>query len=519
MVMGPGYRAGRRLADSGAWLLSGLSGLLLTAGFPPINWALLSWVALVPLLLAIRGKTPGEAFGCGFVCGLVHYVSALYWIEYVVQHYGGLPVLPALSILLLLCSYLALYPACFAALARIGSDYPRCWIWGLPAAWVALEYLRAHVLTGFPWASLGYSQTPFIHLIQSADLWGVYGVGWLVVFANVCVAACGYRFSVVLPSLCFGLALLAVLGYGSWRLDQVRARERAEAPWPVAVVQGNVEQATKWDPDYQDATIERYRDLSRLALAGNPQPQLVVWPETAMPFFYGLDPVLTAKVQGIVRSLGVPVLFGSPSVILKEGEPRLLNKAFLVNPDGRIGGAYAKRHLVPFGEYVPLKKLLFFVQRLVPAAGDFIAGTSSRPLLLASERLGILICYEAIFPALARANVAAGASILINITNDAWFGASSAPYQHLEMSRWRAVENRVPVIRAANTGISAVIGATGELCGSLPLAGSDQLTCEVGRTKGGSFYTRFGDIFAWICCLTTLIGVLSYKARNRSNHA
>jgi len=500
----------------GSWALSGLGGLLLTAAFPRTDWAWIAWVALVPLLLAVRGKSPGEAFQLGIVCGLIHYLGALYWIAYVVGHYGGLPLIPAGAILFLLCAYLALYPAVFAVLAARWCRRPLSWLVGLPAAWVALEFLRTFAVTGFPWAVLGYSQTQSLTLMQSADLWGVYGMSWLLVFANACITAPGSGRQRLVGWLCLALCLGLTAGYGRQRLEQIRALEAKAEPWPVAVVQGNIEQASKWDPEYLSATIERYRGLSEQAVAGDPRPRLLVWPETSMPFFYGLDPEPSAGLEQIIQSLGVPVLFGGPSATLVEGRLRPLNRAFLVDAAGRGGGNYAKRHLVPFGEYVPLAKLLFFVQRLVPAAGDFVPGTSSRPLILNGERVGVLICYEAVFPALARSSVEAGANVLVNLTNDAWFGDSSAPHQHLQMSRWRAVENRVPLVRAANTGISALIEPTGELVATLPLGMADRLNGTVHRIGVNSFYARHGDLFAWICCLTAAVFVLFSAARQRS---
>jgi apolipoprotein N-acyltransferase len=175
---------------------------------------------------------------------------------------------------------------------------------------------------------------------------------------------------------------------------------------------------------------------------------------------------------------------------------------------GKVLGSYAKQHLVPFGEYVPLPQLLFFVQRLVEAAGDFSAGQDARPLSLNGQRYGVLICYEAIFPDLARTTVRLGANVLVSVTNDAWFGNSSAPYQHLEMARWRAIENRVPLIRCANTGISTVFEATGRSGRQIPLNESGYLVCGVTPLTVTTLYNRYGDWFAWLCSLTALLAVI-----------
>jgi apolipoprotein N-acyltransferase len=198
-----------------------------------------------------------------------------------------------------------------------------------------------------------------------------------------------------------------------------------------------------------------------------------------------------------------------------QGQPHYYNRLFLLDAQGRILGSYSKQHLVPFGEYVPLSRLLFFVQRLVQAAGDFSPGTDARPLALGAQRYGGLICYEAIFPALARETARLGANVLVNVTNDAWYGITSAPYQHFEMARWRAIENRVPLIRCANTGISTVFSATGRSGATIALNKTGYHVYEVLPVQTATVYNRHGDWFAWLCCLTALAAVVYSSARSR----
>jgi apolipoprotein N-acyltransferase len=493
-------------------LLSGLSGVLLTLGFPKVGLYGFSWVALVPLLLAVRDRTLREAFGLGWLCGLVHYLSALYWIYYAVHQYGGVPPAPAMLVLLLLCAYVAVYLGAFALVARLWQAHALLWVLGLPAVWVALELVRAHLITGFPWANLGYTQTPWQNLIQVADLSGVYGVSWLVVLSSTALTALLRRSKGGMTGLgVFVVCLLGTLLYGSWRLGTVEDRQNAATPWTVGVVQGNIDQSQKWDPAFQQGTLKRYEKLSAQASSHNPTPELLVWPETAAPFFYRLEEKLSVQLNEIVKETGTPVLFGSPGVTFVEGEPRFQNRAYLVNGAAVLEGFYAKQHLVPFGEYVPLQKLLFFVSRLVQAAGDFVPGNDPSPLILGRQPFGVLICYEDIFPELARAAVERGATALVNLTNDAWYGASSAPYQHLEMAGWRAVEFRVPLIRAANTGISAIFDATGRCCGTIPLNQEGFLVCAVHPFRTLTFYAKWGDLFAWLCALITA-AALGYSA-------
>lgn len=505
------YRPGNGLETmlTGRWftvLCCVASGLMLTAGLPRWEWYPVSWLALVPLLHVLRGKSPRQALGWGYLCGMVHFLTTLYWIRYVIYYYGGLPAPLAMAVLVLLCGYLAIYPALFAWVAQRWASRPLLWVLGLPTVWVTLEWIRAHALTGFPWANLGYTQTRFVTLVQVADITGVYGISWLLVLAGTTLLSVIRRRPSWIGLAVFALCFAGSLGYGVWRLDEMRRYERGVAPWTVAVVQGNIDQSLKWDPAFQQETLRRYRELSLKSVEHNPPPDLVVWPETSAPFFYGSEPKLTKQLNEMLREIGRPVLFGSPALTRVDGEAKLQNRAYLVDEGGAIRGIYAKQHLVPFGEYVPLQNLLFFVQRLVQAAGDFVPGDDPSPLVLGGRKLGVLICYEGIFPALARETVRKGASALVIITNDAWYGPTSAPYQHLEMARWRAVEFRRPVIRAANTGVSAVFDIMGRECGTIPLDEPGEMVCDVRDGTMETFYARWGDVFAWCCVLGTLIG-------------
>jgi len=284
--------------------------------------------------------------------------------------------------------------------------------------------------------------------------------------------------------------------------------QKQAPPWTVAVIQGNIDQSKKWDPAFQQETLKRYQDLSDAAAAQKPRQDLLVWPETAAPFFYGVDERLSQQLDDIVRKIGEALLFGSPGVTMQNGEAQLQNRAYLLSPEAVPLGFYAKEHLVPFGEYVPLQSILFFVHHLVQAAGDFVPGHNPSPLTLGNQRFGVLICYEGIFPELARRTVLRGASSLVNITNDAWYGKTSAPYQHLEIESWRSIECRTPLIRAANTGISAIIDATGKFYGSIPLDEQGYLVATVHPFHKLTIYVKWGDFFAMICILTTVAGLL-----------
>ncbi len=501
-----------------SWTAACVTGLLLTAGFPFFHFAALSWVALVPLLVVLDKMPLRTAFSLGFVAGFVHHMTTLYWITYVINHYGNLPLPVSAAVLCLLCAYLALYTAIFFAVARRWRDVPALEVWGLPSLWIALEWARAYLLTGFPWTNLGYTQTTVTPLLQTADVAGVYGVGWLVVLGNTLVAR------LVTRRLGLRHALLGILcgalfvGYGVWREDSLKASTKDTAqPLHVALVQGNIDQSLKWNPEYQETTLHIYWNLSQAASQEKPL-DLLVWPETAAPFFYGYEQRPTQKLHEIAASVQVPILLGLPWVIPDGISPRLQNRAALLDPEAGIVASYAKRHLVPFGEYVPLKSVLFFVEKLVAAAGDFVPGENPSVFPFKDTSLGVLICYEAIFPELARDAWRHGARVLVNLTNDAWFGQTAAPYQHLEIARWRAVECRVPVVRCANTGISAVFDAAGRTLTSLPLNLTGTTRAEIiPGNKAPTFYVRYGNVFAFGCTLTTLL-CLVYGERARSRH-
>jgi apolipoprotein N-acyltransferase len=506
-----------------AIFLSALSGVLLTAGFPALELYYVSWFALIPLLVALQ-KADGskQAIRLGYICGLVHFLTALYWIRYVVYHYGGLPLPVALFVLLLLSAYLAIYPACFAYFAHRWQDRPVLWVLGLPCLWVTLEWIRAHAVTGFPWANLGYTQTPLISLVQVADITGVYGLSWLVVLGNTALMAVlnisrfGMRTALSSAAI-FAACFAAAISYGAWRIGDIERFEKNAKDLTVGVVQGNIDQSQKWDPAFKKETLKRYRDLSLKAAAHDPRPDLLVWPETSVPFFYGIDEKLTPELNEILKEIGRPLLFGSPGIKVIDGQARLQNRAYITDGNAKLLGAYAKQHLVPFGEYVPLQKILFFVNRLVQAAGDFVPGNDPAPLVLDGIRLGVLICYEDVFPRLARMTVQRDAVALVNITNDAWYGDTSAPYQHVEMARWRAIEFRVPMVRAANTGISGLFDATGRARGIIPLNQEGYLVSTLRPFPIMTFYARWGDLFAWGCVLIAVSGALhSLKRKHRS---
>ena len=500
-----------------------LSGVMLTASFPPLDMGWLVWISLLPLLISLDDTSPRRAFRLGLTAGLAHQLTLIYWIIVVLGHYGGLHYSVSILLLLLLCLYLALYPALFASAFCLVKD-SRLVSLKLACLWVALEYIKSKAFTGFPWCLLGYSQYQFLEIVQIAELAGVYGISFAIVLINgfaYLLAAAG-RVSIKktlsweLPVV-LAFAFLTIY-YGQAVLGD-RSRTNRECPdIPVAIIQGNIDQSIKWDPAFQHRTIEIYRKLTREAARSG--PELVVWPETSVPFFFQNNPQLSPQIFRIIADCRADLIFGSPAYSREKDGIRYYNRAYIISREGVVSGQYDKVHLVPFGEYVPFKKLLPFVHRLVPAAGDFTAGDRIAPFRFAERSVGTLICFEAIFPEIARGHSSKGAEILVNLTNDAWFGMTSAPYQHLCMTVFRAVENRRPLLRAANTGFSAIIDPCGRIISRSGLFREDVLLSSIQSCPPSplSFYARHGDLFPSACLIFSLIIVFMhlYNKRNRT---
>ncbi len=488
--------------------LAAVSGLLLTLSFPKLGWDVLVWVALVPFFYAIKNKSSREGFALGFLMGLVHYSTLLYWIAQVMEIYGHLPIVLCWTVLLLLVAYMGLYPAALASVICQFQKRPHLLCFLAPLFWTALEYVRAFLLSGFPWENLGYSQYGRLNLIQISDILGVYGVSALIVAVNAVLfdlwdAIRQKRALSWQAVLAVFLVASGFFVYGGWRIAKVDTAVQGAVKRKVALVQGNIDQAVKWEASFQGETLQRYKRLSLAALEA--RPDLVVWPETALPFYFLHDEALTAQVTEVVRASKAYFVVGSPSFRRVGQRIRYYNSAYLLAPSGEVLGKYDKVHLVPYGEYVPLKRFFPFLGKMVGAVGDFESGKTGQTLLWEDERLGVLICFEVIFPELSRRMAQNGAQMLINITNDAWFGTSSAPYQHLSMAVFRAVENHRSVARAANTGISAFIDPVGRRIDETPLFVEAIRIRRLPVMDQVTFYARYGDIFAISSLLISMV--------------
>jgi len=500
--------------------MSLLSGLLLFLSFPKFGSGILAWVALVPLFFALRDAKPWEGFKTGFLTGLIAHAGIFYWISYVVVQYGYLPVYAGIAAVLLLAAYLSLYTACFAMGVVFLRARGNAFFLSAPLLWTALEFARSHLLTGFPWENLAYSQYLYGNIIQIADITGTYGITFTIVLSNAVLynvlTAQFRRIRYPVIEIVTACAILAVIyGYGHFRTAEIHESLKKASTVEVALVQGNIDQNIKWDGRYQSETLDIYRTLSLSAIPA--QGGLIVWPETAAPFHFENPGPLREAVFDLVRISGRPLLFGSPCYEEGNGIVSFMNSAYLLRSDGVVAGRYDKVHLVPYGEYVPLRKLFPFIGKLVAGVGDFRPGKGFDPLVSDGRRLGVLICYEGIFPEAAGDYKRNRADLLVNITNDAWFGRTSAPYQHLSMTVFRAVENRLYLVRAANTGISAVIDPTGVILSRTGVFERTVLKGEVKFIDEKSFYAAYGDLFVYLCGLFLIL--IDFIQKRRMNHA
>ncbi len=502
--------------------LSALSGLLLTMAFPKAGLFWLAFTALIPFLFAIKDTTPKQSAFYGIIFGLFHFFSLLSWMIFTLNTYGFLPVWLCIPILFLLAFYLSLYPAAFAfIIVRFCKNRFIISITA-PVLWVILEYIRAHALTGFPWEITGYSQYQFLHLIQIADSTGVYGISFLIISINTTLFT-GLLFflkkewqgqkitgKIFYPVLILtALIFFTCLFYGQKRLNTFTTMKESASDATISVIQGNIDQSIKWKKEYQIKTIDKYIELSYKASFSN--PDIIVWPETAAPFYYMYNEELTSKVNECIERTKAAHLVGSPSFKRENKNFVFFNSAFLTTPDRITEDKYDKVHLVPFGEYVPMRKFLPFIKKLTEQSGNFYPGEKGKILTYKNIRLGVQICFEVVFPDLTRASVKNGANVIINTTNDAWFGKKSAPFQHFSMVVFRAVENRRSVARAANTGISGFIGPTGKIIDKTALFTDAQLTEKLPLIETISFYTKYGDVFVAFCAIIFFVIIISER--------
>ena len=495
--------------------------MLLVLSFPKFGHPAFAWIALTPLIVAI-GRSPESAGSTrracllGLATGAVYFAGTLYWLVETMTTFGGLSTPLAVIAAGALVAYLALFPAAFAVIVmRIRRGIGLFAAIALaPAVWVATELGRQYVWDGFPWELLGYSQITFLPIAQIASVTGVYGLSGLLALVAAAIAA-----TVVLTGrrrwLLAGVAGGVVATGGAWgyaRLGRAELTRSGEGV-RVAVLQGNIAQEEKWNASLADAITDRYLLMTRAALARG--ATFVLWPESSTPFYFEQDLVRGGAIRRIARESGATLLIGSDQVepiraaARDESADLYYNAAFLVKPDGQVGAVYRKMHLVPFGEYVPLKRILFFAGTIVQAVSDFTPGTAPVLLPVGSHVASTAICYEVIYGSLMRQFVVDGSELLTTITNDAWYGTSSAAFQHWDQAAMRAIENGRYLARAANTGVSGFVDPYGRVMAKTRLFEQALLVEEVRFIRTRTVYSRIGDLVAWLCLALTIAALLA----------
>ncbi len=466
----------------------------------------------------VRSSSSGwRGFRLGLVTGAFYFAGTLYWTSTVVETFGG--VNPVLSVAAagMLIAVLSLFPGLFAGVASV-----LCRALGAqgllvaPAIWVSTELLRGIVLGGFPWELLGYSQVGVIPVVQIASVTGVYGVSALVCLVSAALAHLAIdRAREGIASAGAAALLVAVVAiWGAVRVHDGSLARHGD-PIKVALIQGNVEQEQKWDPSRAEGILKTYLSMTQEAAARG--ASLIIWPESATPFLYEHEMAGQARIASLVRSAGITLLFGSDQ--FEPGNPpRYYNAAFMLRPDGTTAAVYRKIHLVPFGEFIPLKRLLFFAAPLVEGSSDFSPGTDVTLLPVGRHWISTAICYEVVYPRLVGEAARKGSELLTTITNDAWYGTSSAPHQHFSQAAMRAVEQGRYLVRSANTGISGIIDPYGHVLQRSAIFVPATVEGDVRFLDGLTLYGRIGDAFAYGCVLlaaASWIAALRWSRRAR----
>jgi len=510
----------RALVDGG---LCVLSGLLTALAMPGFGLSAAGAFCLVPLLVATHARPPKRAFLLGWLAGATAFLTGMSWVAETVHLYGGMPYVAAWPIAVLPALYLGLYTGAFAwGLNRMAAKGVPPLLGG-PLLWVALEFTRSHVFGGMPWNLLGHAFTPMIRFIQVADLGGVYAVSWFAATVNLSVFALltplidrtrlyrqGYW---LFHAIMLFLVPIGVATYGQVRIASLSI-ERHEHPdlgrtVRVGLVQPNIPQDVKWDPAYREATLARLERLTRQTVGDEGPPEVVIWPEASAPLLLELSPGFRNRVGLLARELHTHLMIGSLAAAPKK-PGAVLNAVYVLDPQGRITGRTAKAHLVPFGEYVPLERVLFFVRSMTDGIGNVVPGDPPYRLPLPRGDAAVAVCFELTFPEIVRARMAdetggTRPAFLATVTNDAWFGRSAAPSQHFAHAVFRAVENRTYVVRSANTGISGMVDPYGAVHTQTDLDREAAVTVSIGPRFAPPFYARHGNVFVWASVILSAV--------------
>lgn len=486
-------------------LLSIASGFLFAFAFPGVAQGWLMFVAFVPLLVAIaRATSSREAFLLGWASQTTAWLLMVPWVIRVMSHYGGLPFMIGVLLYIAMALFLGLYGALFALVVkrlRLGVGFAP-WLL-VPLAWAAVEYVRTYAFTGFPWNLIATSIVDYAPLIQIGRAGGPYFVGAMVLLPSIVAAWWITQKPIPIHRVMVAgaLGIVALVWWGTGLVaSKLIARPSAQPVITAAMLQPNISQEMRWN---EENILTIYRKMVGMTVeAARRGANVVIWPESTVPLSFTDSPFYRDAIEEISRDLDIDIILGS--VATDSARPKSLwNSAFLVS-NGKTIGHYDKIRLVPFGEYVPLRRVLFFAEKLVRAVGEFEFGSNDFPL---KGRLayGPAICYEIVYPQITRIQVRHGADVLVTITNDAWYDGTAAPAQHLAQARLRAIEDDRYLLRAGTTGISAFVDPTGQVISSLPMGAEGIVYAKFQRRTTMTPYVRWGDWFAWVSVGMVLI--------------
>jgi apolipoprotein N-acyltransferase len=506
------------------WVAGALSGFFLVACFPKLSLHPLVWIASLPLLLVLAGESsPWRAFGWAYLSGAIFHLGSCYWFVEVTRQYGGLSLSLALTALLAFVVVFSVFFGAFGlVVGGVARRSPALALLLSPFLWVALEMARTYLITGFPWDLLGYAVRS-AGLRQIACVTGVYGLSFLAATTSALGAWAYLRWRARWPRLLLG-GWAALLVIGNFALAPPAP---TKGPNLAILVQPNVPldegAATTWAPWLNPTKLNQLVDMSLDALSNQEKredialdlngplhivaPPLIIWAENPAPFYFTRDQVFRNAVKRMARQ-GQAYVVVNTVVPLGSGHSEITNSAVIVDPEGREILQYDKMHLVPFGEYVPAWAFPDMIGKITAEVGNFLPGTSYRVARTPEGTIGIFICYEDIFPQLVRRITLAGAQVLVNICNDAWYGDSAAAFQHLEMARLRAIENRRYLLRATNDGITALIDPYGRVEKQIARYRTMVLPADFSYRRDQTFYTNHGDVFAWLCTALAVVMVL-----------
>ena len=494
--------------------LAAVSGVLLALAFPDVAWGWLAFFALTPLIVSVtRARGNLEAFFLGWMAITITWLINLPWVIIVMSRYGGLPLPVGVGIFIALCCILGCYGGLFTVAIRYLRPGPSFLPWlAVPAFWIALEYARTFLLSGFPWHLISTALIDLPPLIQPARWVGPYGMGFPVVAVSATLAfLIAGRVSRVRVACGMAGFLIVWVAVGWLMLSRQRETIRAEKKFTAAMVQPNISQQMRWDSSQLGLIFDRMVALTRQGFAAG--AAVVIWPESTLPLTFHRTPFYRSYIESTSQQFDGDIILGSVAEDPVDSN-KLWNAAYLVSR-GTISGRYDKLRLVPFGEYVPLRKMLFFAGTLVRAVGDFQFGTNDDPLV-GRFKYGLAICYEVVYPQIPADQTRNGAEVLVTITNDAWFDRSAAPRQHLNHVRMRAVETDRYVLRAATTGISALIDPTGRIVKELDMEQEGALIGEFAPRQSRTPYVRFGDWPAWLSIAIAVVA-LARAIRKKRN--